>query len=83
VKAVAALALGITIITNGHAVTLPDIGNAEYSRSCQITRNWDDDVLARCREDGAVFRFDGDGQPSIAHTPHRFPKRSGGWVAVN
>lgn len=82
-KSLAALALGITIITNGHTVTLPDIGTAQYSASCQITRNWDDDVRARCREDGAVLKYDFDGQPSMEYAPHRFPKRSAGWVVVN
>jgi hypothetical protein len=77
-----ALALGFTIITNGHTVTLPDIGNAQYTRSCQVTRNHEDDVLARCREDGVTYRYDFDGSPHIERDYGRIPAWSAGWYEV-
>lgn len=82
-KSLAALALGITIITNGHAITLPDIGTPQYSASCQVTRNADDDVRARCREDGAVYRYDFDGSPHIERDHGRIPAWSAGWYVQN
>lgn len=74
----------VTIVDyNGHTQTLPVIGNADYFRSCTIVRNADDDVLARCREDGAVYRYDFDGSPEIDRDHTRIPGWSAGWYVVN
>lgn len=80
-KSLAALALGFIIISNGHAISLPDIGNAQYTRSCAIVRNGDDDVLAFCSEDHGLYRYDFDGQPyaNSAGVPITAP----GWVVKN
>jgi hypothetical protein len=73
----------LTIVNNGRVATLPYIGTPDYSRTCVIVRNWDDDVLARCREDGAVYRYDFDGSPEIDRDYNRIPSWSAGWYVTN
>lgn len=73
----------VTVVNNGRVAILPIIGTVEYFQSCTITRNWDDDVLARCREDGAVYRYDFDGSPDIDRDHNRVPGWSAGWYVTN
>ena len=68
---------------NGHVYHWPDIGNAQYSRSCEIVRAFEDgSATAWCSEDGAlyVWTFDPDGQyvPNIPGHPVRQP----GWYPM-
>lgn len=78
------LLLALTVTFCGTSHTLPPIGTEAYSASCTITHTFEDgSATAYCTEDGATYFWDSDGQPAMSHTPHRFPKRSAGWMPIN
>lgn len=60
----------------------PVIGTDAYSAGCVIMQTWEDgSAIAYCREDGAAYLYDPDGQPvpGIAANPMHAP----GWYACD
>ena len=66
----------LTATIDGQVHEWPMIGNELYTRSCSITRAWEDgSAEAHCWEDGGVFVYDADGDITTGKLP--------GWYPVN